>query len=106
MSATMSELSQVELVTMVTQRTIEELTDAVQRFLDNTAQTRHYDDILSACTYATSLHPPFSAEGQACVEWRDNVWLHCYQVLYQVQNGLRAIPTSDELIAELPSINW
>ena len=103
---TTSELSATEYQQMVTQHAINKLTDAVQGHLDNVARTRNYENILSACTYATSLHAPFQAEGQACVEWRDNVWLHCYQVMYQAINGTIPIPTEAELIAQLPTIAW
>lgn len=82
------------------------LTDAVQRHLDDTARTHGYDGILSACTYATDTHPPFQAEGQACVSWRGAVWSTCYQLMAEVQAGTRAVPTEAELIALLPAMVW
>lgn len=88
------------------QEIISRLTSAVQRHLDNTVRTRNYDGILSLCSYATSTHPQFSAEGQAGVAWRDAVWAKGYEVLGQVQGGQRAVPTEAELIAELPVIAW
>lgn len=82
-------------------------TAAVQAHLDATARTRNYDGILSACSYATSTNLPFSVEGQACVAWRDAVWLYCYQQLALVQAGTRSIPASTAaFIAELPAISW
>ena len=83
-----------------------ELTQAVQKHMDDTARTHGYDGIISCTTYATSLNPKFSAEGQAAVEWRDNVWVTCYQILDDVKAGNRPIPTEDELIAELPVLTW
>ena len=82
------------------------LTNAVQEYLDATARTRNYDGILSLCTYATSSNIQFKIEGQAGVNWRDNVWTYCYQVMTDVQLGLRPLPTKDELISELPVIDW
>lgn len=82
------------------------LEQAVQGYLDETAQAKGYDGILSACTYATSTHPKFSAEGQACVEWRDAVWSKCYELLVEVESGERGIPTVEELKVELPVIVW
>lgn len=80
---------------------------AVQAHLDATARTRNYDGILSACSYATSTHLPFSTEGQAAVDWRDAVWLYCYAELAKVEAGTRTIPASPEaFIAELPSVIW
>ena len=82
------------------------LTSAVQKHMDDTAQQRNFDDILSLCTYATSAKPKFKAEGQAGVEWRDDVWLYCYAELDKVLAGERGTPTTEELIDELPVFTW
>lgn len=82
------------------------LTDAVQRHLDETAKQRNYANILSLCTYATSVNTKFRVEGQAGVEWRDRVWARCYQILADVEAGTRAVPTETELLAELPVFVW
>jgi hypothetical protein len=42
--------------------------------------------------------------GQAFRAWRSRVWEHCYQVLDDVQSGVRAIPGEPELLAELPAL--
>lgn len=83
-----------------------DLVTAVQAHLDATARERGYDGILSLASYAASTHPPFSAEGRAGLDWRDAVWGHCYQVLADVQAGNRAVPSAEELIAELPAMVW
>lgn len=83
-----------------------ELVNAVQKKLDEVAQTRGYDGILSLCSYATSSDPTFSVEGQAGVEWRDAVWRYCYNLLAEVQAGTKPVPTVTELIAGLPTITW
>lgn len=85
---------------------ISSLTAAVQKHLDDTAKMRGYDGILSACTYATDTHPPFKAEGQACVDWRGAVWGACYTIMAAVQAGNHAMPTEASLIAELPVMVW
>lgn len=74
--------------------------------LNAVASERGYDTIISACTYALSATPQFKAEGEACVTWRDAVWIKAYQILGEVQAGARPIPTPEELIAELPPMNW
>jgi len=75
---------------------------AVQDHLDATARSRRYDSIVSACSYAGAANR-FQAESVAFIQWRAAVWDHCYQVLADVQAGTRAVPTADELIAELPA---
>lgn len=79
---------------------------AVQAMLDAKARERRYDNILSACTYATSTQPKFQAEGQACVAWRDAVWSQCYELMEQVDAGTLAQPTIEELLAMLPTMEW
>jgi len=79
---------------------------AVQAMLDAKAQERRYDNILSACTYATSTQAKFHAEGQACVAWRDAVWSKCYELMADVDSGALAQPTIDELLAMLPTMEW
>jgi hypothetical protein len=79
---------------------------AVQSMLDEKARERRYDNILSACTYATSTVPKFQAEGQACVAWRDAVWARCYELMDQVTSGELAQPTVGDLLAMLPAMEW
>ena len=74
--------------------------------MDKKAQERGYDGIMSACSYATSTDNIFAAEGLACVKWRDAVWRKCYDILAEVKAGTRAIPTAEEVIAELPALEW
>jgi len=79
----------------------------VQLRLDTFAQSRNYDSILSACTYATSAIPRFAQEGQAAVNARDATWATLYTILGEVQSGKRAMPGSyADIEAELPQLNW
>ena len=82
------------------------LTDAMQSYLDQTAQERGYDGILSLCSYATSSNPRFGPEGQAGVALRDAVWAYGYAVIAEVEAGTRSVPTVEDLLAALPSIIW
>lgn len=88
------------------QQIMDRLEAAVQRHLDAAAQQRGYDHMLSLATYATSTHERFAAEGQAGVEWRDDVWQSCLEIMAEVQAGQRPVPTEAELIALLPAIVW
>ena len=99
-------IPQAEWDAMFQQFTLNQLTGAVQIHLDSVARQRNYDGILSACTYATSTNPTFAAEGQACVNWRDACWTKCYEVMAEVQAGNRGIPTTEELLSELPTSPW
>jgi uracil-DNA glycosylase len=101
-----SELSTQELLEVTMSRIKGQLVDAVQNHMDVVASSRGYDSLLSACTYAPSTNLPYAAEGKACLEWRDAVWDYCYQVMTEVESGVRSIPTCAELIDSLPHISW
>lgn len=81
-------------------------TDAIQKWMDNTAHTRGYDDIFTAISYADSSVPKFKAEGQACKLWRDKVWVECYDYLDKVLSGEVELIPIEELILKLPQIEW
>lgn len=85
----------------------QQVVGAVQSWMDDEAKTRGYDGILSLCSYATDPNARFSAEGQAGVDWRGAVWAECYQILADVDAGVRPAPESiDALISELPVMTW
>lgn len=78
----------------------------VRAFMDGKARELKYDDIATAVTYADEpAIPKFQAEGQAFRTWRSLVWERCYEILQEVQDGTRPIPSDEELIAELPDLN-
>ena len=84
-----------------------EIVQAVQLRLDTFAQSRNYDSILSACTYATSVIEKFSSEGQYAVNARDMTWAELYTILGEVQAGERPMPTGyAEIESELPVLVW
>lgn len=81
------------------------LTASVQSHMDSQARALNYDDIKTAVTYADEpVVQKFQAEGQAMRAWRSLCWVHCYAVIDAVTAGDRAIPTAEELIAELPPL--
>ena len=73
----------------------------VEQLLNSTAKEHRYDSIDTACSYA-SVENPFQEESKLFVSWRGNVWAYCYQILNDVKEKKRAIPSLDELMAELP----
>lgn len=79
---------------------------AVQQRLDDFARTRNYDGILSVATYATSAVPKFAAEGQYAVQARDATWAACYQIMADVQAGRRTMPSVEQVLSELPTLEW
>lgn len=73
----------------------------VENLLNNTAKEHRYDSIDTACSYASVINP-FQEESKLFVTWRGNVWNYCYQIMNDVKEKKRTIPSLDELMAELP----
>lgn len=83
------------------------ITDEVQRRLDVFAQSKNYDNILSACSYATSNNARFKVEGQYCIDIRDATWAKLYDILSEVETGTRPIPRKlSDIETELPVLEW
>lgn len=82
------------------------LKTVVQNWMDKTVQEREYDGVHTACLYVNSPIEKFQKEGQACLEWMSAVWVKCYEIQDEVLAGTREIPTEEELIAELPVLEW
>ncbi len=81
--------------------TEEEYTIAVQSMLDEKAQAHHYDNIISACSYAGAPNQ-FQEEGARFIAWRGDVWTACYEQLALVQNGAQQ-PTIAEILDLMPN---
>lgn len=84
-----------------------EVTARVQKRLDDFAMTRGYDNIVSACSYATSTHAKYGPEGRYCVEARENTWDVMFAIEADVIAGNRPMPLSyEEIEPELPPLVW
>ena len=78
----------------------------IQSRLDALAQSRGYDNIVSVCSYKDSPNPKFKAEADRAILLRDTTWTKCYEILNDVVDGKREIPTLDEILSELPELTW
>ena len=79
---------------------------AIEQHFDAVAQARGYKNGDRLASYRASTNATWSAEAQAFIAWRDNVWLFAYSEFAKVQAGQRAIPSVAGLVAELPAIAW
>lgn len=85
------------------EQVIDRLESAIDQHLDFVANSYRYESIRTMVTYASSDHPTFGAEGRAAIKFRDACYAYGIQVIADVQDGKRGIPTEVELIAELPT---
>lgn len=78
---------------------------AVEDHVEDTAQSRDYSSAVSLASYTASTKPDWSAEAQAFVQWRDDVWEYVFARLAAVESGEDEPPESAEaLIADLPAM--
>lgn len=83
-----------------------ELELTVEDHLDNQVKSKNYRSIESCCSYYSSSNSRYAADASNVIAWRDAVWEHYTQVINDYKNNLRSAPTPEELIAELPPLNW
>lgn len=80
--------------------------NAVQAYLDATAQSRGYDNTYTCLSYLSSTDDIWYRESRAFNAWRDQVWRRCHEILNAVMAGECAPPSVEELLAMLPVIDW
>lgn len=89
------------------QQVKDQITEQVQQRLDAFAQSRGYDNIVSACSYAVSQHPKYGVEGRYCVQARENTWDALFAIEAEVVAGTRPMPHGyEDIEAELPALVW
>lgn len=79
------------------------LLTAVDQRLNDAAQAKGYDSIVTASLRAALPDSPFHDEGVAFGTWMDQTYAACYAILAQAQAGTRPIPTEAELMTVLPA---
>ena len=89
------------------------MTAFIKKIIDSKAQEKNYDNGISCASYATSTNDTFKTEAEKFVAWRDSVWTLGYAVLDKVVKGEKyvdtwadCIPTTAELQAVLPTLEW
>lgn len=94
------------------QALIQSIADKTQQRLDTFAAGRGYGDhrtapIVSACSYATSNHPKYGAEGRYCVAIREATWDALYALMAAVKAGEAPMPAGFEDVEPLlPELTW
>jgi len=102
--ATEAEVSQFQRGTLGI--TVKDYENRVQKYLDDTANEKGYDDIYTCIGYKGDPDPVFNAEATTAQAWRSTVWRKAQEILNKAVSDEIPPPTYDELIAELPVIEW
>lgn len=79
-----------------------------QESLDHFARQKGYDNILTACSYATSTNASFAADGQYCVEKRDATWTKLFEIFAEMDSGTRESNITYTTLqqGEMPDLTW
>lgn len=80
--------------------------DNVQLMLDRKAQEKNYDNGFALSTYSNSTIPTFKEEAKKYIEWRDKCWMVCYGLLDKYQRGEIERPTVDDVMNQMPTLEW
>ena len=78
---------------------------AMESHSDAVAQAKNYDTRYT-CALRAGYASAFQTECIAFATWMDECNVYGYTEMEKVQQGIRPMPTVDELIAELPEPPW
>lgn len=85
----------------------EQLERGIEAWMNTVVAERDYDSIDTCIArYTDSPNPKYAQEAKAVKDWNTLVWDKCWDILKEVKEGKRAIPTLEEVIAELPVLVW
>ncbi len=80
--------------------------DQIEYWLDHVAAERGYKSMERLVGYVGDPVPLWDAEGQAGLTFRSAVWVKAIEIQEAVMAGKRSLPTIEEVIKEMPEIEW
>lgn len=95
---------EVIIIPETPEQTIARLESAVDKYLNEQANSLRYESIKTIVSYRDDPNPKFKAEGIAGYLLRSAVYTSSINLIEDVTNGLKEVPTEAELIASLPKI--
>lgn len=85
----------------------EKLERGIEAWMNTVVAERDYDSIDTCIArYTDSPNPKYAQEAKAVKNWNTAVWDKCWDILAEVKEGKREIPTLEEVIEELPKLDW
>ena len=87
------------------QEQLKAIEQAIEKHMDEVAQSKRYDNHDSCRLYA-GYPNPFQAEAIAFGQWVAACWVVSNTAQADIIAGLRTIPTPTEAVAELPVMVW
>jgi hypothetical protein len=78
---------------------------AIEKHMDEVAQADGWDNRWSCMARAGYVNP-WQAKAIKYAQWVDECWGDSFQAQADIEAGLRAIPTPEEAVLELPLMEW
>jgi hypothetical protein len=91
-----------ELITETSEQIIARLDACIERHIHETIKGMGYNNIERLAVYLNSSNLTWRAEAEAAPLWITGLWEKAIVIQTDVNNGIRDIPTEQELIAEMP----
>ena len=94
-------LDMVTITAEAIEKARDDMNNGIHNLLDSKAKELRYDNIMSSRSYAGYINP-FQTEAQNLSIWCANCWVKAGEIEAEVVAGTRAMPTVEEVIAEMP----
>lgn len=88
-----------------TERIIAQYTAALDRHIDDVAHDDQWDNRIT-CIARAGYPNPWQQRAIAFGTWMDTCYALAYQIMAEVQGGVRQLPSIAEFIAEMPVMEW
>lgn len=109
-SVTVIPMTPAEITAMMQRKSgqvIDDYKKEASKCLDEFAQSRGYDNIVSVASYTVSTNEIYQAEALRAVYLRDQWWSTLTGIMTEVLTGQRPLPASWEVLkTELPELTW
>jgi hypothetical protein len=111
----LTEISVEEVVSILNppltaEETVAQIEAEIDLYIDKVAKAKGYETIsmspTAACVSYAGYPNIYQQEAIAFGTWKANIWPTVHEIYADVQNGLRPIPTAEEVISELDIMVW
>ena len=89
-----------------TEEKLKALERGVENYIDHVVRLRGYNNIYTCISHMNSKIAQKAKDAEVASDWRDQVWVTCNQLVAEYMGGQIGELTLEQVIAELPVIQW
>jgi hypothetical protein len=86
------------------------LENAIDKHVDDVAKAKGYGTVsmspTAACISYAGYPNVYQNEAIAFSQWKADIWPLIHQIYADVENGIRPIPSAEEILSEIPEMVW